>query len=115
VPQGRPGEIEAEVLAREGQDAEVLVRPGPLQWQGSRRPLRFPLGESTVEAGLDEHGEFLELGFTLPPGCYATSVLRELLDEPQAQDETESDGEDSDADDSDAHESGADDAPELDG
>lgn len=97
VPQGRPAEIEAEVLAREGQDAEVFARPGPLQWQGSRRPLRFPLGESTVEAGNDEHGEFLELGFTLPPGCYATSVLRELLDDSHA---SEPDVNDRDADES---------------
>jgi tRNA(Glu) U13 pseudouridine synthase TruD len=31
-----------------------------------------------VEAGADEAGGFIALGFTLPPGAYATAVLREI-------------------------------------
>lgn len=82
APAGHPLEIEQSVLAEAGHASEAFTRPGPLQWQGSRRPLRFPLGEASCEAGGDEHGEFLELRFSLPPGCYATSVLREMLDAP---------------------------------
>jgi tRNA pseudouridine13 synthase len=82
APAGRPLEIEQAVLAEAGHASEAFTRPGPLQWQGSRRPLRFPLGEASCAAGRDEHGEFLELRFSLPPGCYATSVLRELLESP---------------------------------
>jgi tRNA pseudouridine13 synthase len=35
-------------------------------------------GGATVHAGKDDLGPYLELRFTLPPGCYATSVLREV-------------------------------------
>jgi tRNA pseudouridine13 synthase len=82
APTGRPLELEQSVLAEAGHAGEAFTRQGPLQWQGGRRPLRFPLGEASCEAGLDEHGEYLELRFSLPPGCYATSVLRELLEAP---------------------------------
>ncbi|MFM7297158.1 MAG: tRNA pseudouridine(13) synthase TruD, partial [Planctomycetota bacterium] len=85
APAGRPLEVEQAVLAEAGHAAEAFARHGPLQWQGSRRPLRFPLGEASCEAGREEHGEFLELRFSLPPGCYATSVLRELLDTPASE------------------------------
>ncbi|MBM3988893.1 MAG: tRNA pseudouridine(13) synthase TruD [Planctomycetes bacterium] len=87
APAGRPLEVEQAVLAEAGHAAEAFAHHGPLQWQGSRRPLRFPLGEASCEAGRDEHGEFLELRFSLPPGCYATSVLRELLETPASDDD----------------------------
>jgi tRNA pseudouridine13 synthase len=86
-PAGRPLEIELAVLARAGHAEDAFTRPGPLQWQGARRPLRFPLGEHSAEAGTDEHGDFLELRFALPPGCYATAVLRELVVSPPVQPE----------------------------
>jgi tRNA pseudouridine13 synthase len=91
TPTGRPAELEATVLAEEGHAAEAFTRHGPLQWQGGRRPLRFPLGEVASESGTDEHGEFLELAFTLPPGCYATSVLRELVSDAQASTDSDED------------------------
>jgi tRNA pseudouridine13 synthase len=78
-PAGRPLEIELAVLAREGHAEEAFSRPGPYEWQGARRPLRFPLADESADAGTDEHGAFFELAFTLPPGCYATAVLREIL------------------------------------
>lgn len=43
--------------------------------RGERRPLRVPLRDATVRAVAGG----LELGFALPAGAYATSVLRELL------------------------------------
>lgn len=43
-----------------------------------RRPLRFRLTEVAVDARSDDRGPYLELRFVLPPGCYATAVLREL-------------------------------------
>ncbi len=78
-PIGRALELELAVLAGAGHSEEAFARPGPLQWQGARRPLRFPLAEAGVTAGDDEHGAFFELRFVLPPGCYATAVLREML------------------------------------
>jgi tRNA pseudouridine13 synthase len=79
APQGEPLALEQRVLEREGHTLEVFTRPGRLQWQGGRRPLRFPLYECSFERGEDAHGGFLELRFSAPPGCYATSVLRELF------------------------------------
>jgi len=78
-PSGEPGRIEREVLAAGGHDHEDFTRPGPLQWQGGRRPLRVPLGDLEAARGEDDAGEFLELRFALPPGSYATAVLREVL------------------------------------
>ena len=43
--------------------------------QGDRRPLRFTLTDPVVK--VVEHG--FQLEFTLPKGCYATAVLRELM------------------------------------
>lgn len=82
VPDGRPGEIEAEVLGAEGGDARTLAAGMPLP--GARRPLRVPLAD--VELGREEPsgGEdeaVLSLSFALPPGAYATAVLRELTRE----------------------------------
>jgi tRNA pseudouridine13 synthase len=79
MPQGTPLELEQEVLASEGHALEAFTRPGRLQWQGGRRPLRFPLAECAFERGADARGAFVELRFHAPPGCYATSVLRELF------------------------------------
>jgi len=47
--------------------------------KGTRRALRFALGEPKLAAGADERGSFLELTFRAPPGAYATVVLRELM------------------------------------
>ncbi len=79
TPQGRALELEQEVLAAEGHALEAFTRPSRLQWQGGRRPLRFPLAEVACENGDDERGAFVELRFDAPPGCYATSVLREIF------------------------------------
>lgn len=45
---------------------------------GGRRPLRFRPQNHKITAGSDEHGEYLELHFDLPSGCYATILLREI-------------------------------------
>ena len=78
-PAGEPDRIEQAVLERSAHAREDFLRPGPLQWKGARRPLRFPLADLAVEAGSDDAGPFLELRFALPPGSYATVVLREIL------------------------------------
>jgi len=74
TPQGAPGELERQVLDEEGLDLEAFRLRG-LKLKGARRPLRYPLGD--VEAGEDERG--LVVSFSLPPGCYATVVLREIM------------------------------------
>lgn len=78
-PQGRQAEIEKEVLDASGVRAEDFYRPGILKCPGARRALRFPLEDFTLQTGRDTAGTYMETGFVLPPGAYATTVLREIF------------------------------------
>jgi tRNA pseudouridine13 synthase len=80
-PAGAAGEAEAALLAGEGFTRESF-HSRELRVKGGRRPLRFPIGEATIRLGADARGEYLALTFSLPRGCYATSLLRELFAEP---------------------------------
>lgn len=77
-PHGEPARLETMVLRESGLRLEDFPAAGPFRTSGSRRPLRFPLHEPTVEPGHDDAGDFLEFRFTLLPGAYATAVLREV-------------------------------------
>lgn len=77
-PTGSVAELEQEVLQGWPELMEVLVSQ---RVQASRRALRlYPAELEWNIAGSD-----LELAFTLPPGAYATTVLREVVvvEEPQ--------------------------------
>lgn len=78
VPRGEPAAIEDRVLEEVGVSPSDLPRTGPLKCVGGRRPLRFPPQEASIATGSDDIGAYLELRFTLPPGSYATSLLREI-------------------------------------
>lgn len=74
--EGEPGMIEEAVLTECAATRDALIAAGKACGiRGERRALRVPLAESdwTLE------GSTLTLAFTLPPGAYATSVLRELM------------------------------------
>ena len=62
------------MLAEEELDLEDFRLRG-LKFKGARRPLRFPLSEAEV----NEDDQGLVVSFSLPPGCYATIVLREIM------------------------------------
>jgi len=73
---GEPGKIEEAVIAEAGTTREALVAAGKAcGFRGERRALRVPLAD--LDWSLD--GSALNLAFALPPGAYATSVLRELM------------------------------------
>ena len=79
-PAGSAAELEQEVLQGWPELMAVLVSQ---RVQASRRALRlYPAELEWKIAGSD-----LELAFTLPPGTYATTVLREIVvvEEPQRQ------------------------------
>lgn len=78
APGGEALAIERAALAAEGVPDGRLLGPPFLRWQGARRPLRVPLQGIERAFDRDEHGEFLELAFELPPGSYATVLVREL-------------------------------------
>ncbi len=75
-PEGHETELENGVLAASGLTRGELF-PALKHWRipGERRAYRVPLREAAVHRDKDS----LILEFTLPPGSYATAVLRELL------------------------------------
>ncbi len=75
---GQPGGIESAVMTNSGVGQAELSGRDSGRLDGARRPLRVPLGETRIESGKDEQGPFLLLGFDLPAGAYATSVIREV-------------------------------------
>ncbi len=75
---GTPGQMEAAVLAECGLHKDKIATPGSGKTSGARRPLRVPIGVPSLEAGTDDNGPFLLLKFFLPPGGYATNVVREI-------------------------------------
>jgi tRNA pseudouridine13 synthase len=77
-PTGEPAAIEAAILSREGIRSENFRAPGAHKVKGQRRPLRFQPTDASVATGCDERGAYYEFRFFLPPGCYATMVLREI-------------------------------------
>ena len=74
-PTGEPREVEEQVLREMELEPQQFVGLPFGMARGERRPLRVPIadtGAATVDAGL-------RLSFELPRGCFATTVLRELL------------------------------------
>ncbi len=76
MPRGRPLELENEILMEEGLALDDFERFSRYSVKGARRPLRVPLNEVSVSEG---EKDSLVLSFDLPPGCYATVVLREVM------------------------------------
>ncbi|MFP4686849.1 MAG: tRNA pseudouridine(13) synthase TruD [bacterium] len=79
IAEGKQGEIERKHLARFEIEPERIKKVGSLRLNGTRRSLRFEIKEATLDSGADEHGKYLQVSFTAPPGSYATLVLREII------------------------------------
>jgi tRNA pseudouridine13 synthase len=77
-PKGEPAKVEEEALAAEGLKPEDFRRTGSLKVKGARRPLRVRPEDARLEAGGDEFGPYITAAFTLPPGSFATVLIREL-------------------------------------
>lgn len=77
-PSGRVVALESRVLEAAGLRRRELESRVMAPLAGRRRPLRFQLRDPGIEPGSDSYGPYLALCFTLPPGCYATAVLREV-------------------------------------
>jgi len=73
-PATRALELETAILAEAGLTAESFDIGGGLGQRGDRRAYRFPLRDVACEY-MDGN---LKLAFTLPKGCYATIVLKEI-------------------------------------
>lgn len=75
---GSVGEAEVRALAHASLTPEQLTiggyRPG-----GARRLYRMLVHDIDLTGGSDEHGPYIKLTFTLDRGCYATTLLREIM------------------------------------
>jgi len=73
-PGGAAAEPESAVLVARG--LELADFEGGLP--GGRRALVMRVTEASSAVGTDDHGDFVELTFMLPKGCYATSLIDAL-------------------------------------
>jgi tRNA pseudouridine13 synthase len=88
MPEGEPMRIEQEIFAEHGLAAGDFKQSGSLRVKGERRPVRAQPTDVELAAGVDEHGPHITVAFTLPAGCFATVLMRELMkvDETPAKD-----------------------------
>ncbi len=88
-PAGKVLEFEQQVLADCGLTPESFDMGGGLGQKGDRRAYRFPLRD--VQTTHDAEQRTLKLSFSLPKGCYATIVLKEITKQDQSVLPTEGD------------------------
>jgi len=79
LAEGEPGRIERDVLAGRNVKLDDFRHAGALKAKGTRRALRFRIEHADLLADSDSNGQFLQLSFTAPSGCYATVVLGEIM------------------------------------
>lgn len=80
LAQGTPGEWEREVLREEGMTLERFKGPRKgLAPKGERRAARAFAGDLRWSLAPQDGATVVTLSFTLGPGVYATSLLRELM------------------------------------
>ncbi len=77
---GPAGDLELQALHRVGLSEASFSKPASPE--GARRPLSLPIVSPRCEAGFDDHGPFVELGFVLPKGGYATAVVEQVISGP---------------------------------
>lgn len=78
---GEPGALEEGLLAETGLSLEGFARGSEAlraELPGARRALRVAITDVELEGGIDEHGPFIRAAFDLPPGSFATTVIREI-------------------------------------
>jgi len=89
MARGAPGEIEQSTLDKYGITPADFKNGDRDRSPGDRRPLRILPRDTQLESGVDQFGGFITVAFTLPPGAYATVLMRELIKlpgEPEAVD-----------------------------
>ena len=76
---GMPGEIEDAILDAGNRGILDIGNTLKVNVTGARRPLRFNPDISALFTGEDSDGLYLQIDVSLPSGCYATTLLREII------------------------------------
>ncbi len=79
LPEREELKLEEAALKSHGLTLGHFRQEGRNQSPGARRSFRVQPKEINLAAGVDEHGAHITVAFTLPPGSYATVLLRELM------------------------------------
>lgn len=79
MPAGEPLRIEEQVFKSHGLTPGHFRQEGRDQAKGARRPLRAKPTDTNLEGGVDQHGAFITVAFTLPTGSFATVLMDELM------------------------------------
>ena len=79
LPAGAALAIEQTIYDRYGLSRETFKRPDLEGGKGDRRPIRVRPTETSLVSGSDANGPFVAVGFTLPPGSFATVVMGEIM------------------------------------
>jgi tRNA pseudouridine13 synthase len=80
--------IEQAALDEHQLQPEDFRQSGKHRVKGTRRPLRVRPTDVRLEGGVDEHAGHITVAFTLPAGSFATVLLREIMKNDQADDES---------------------------
>lgn len=76
---GEMGRIEQTVMQRYSLSHESFRGDRGERARGERRALRVRPTNIQIEGGVDNYGPHITLAFTLPPGAFATTLLREVM------------------------------------
>ena len=79
APSGEPLRVEQEAFAAAGLEAADFRSRAIGRVKGARRPLRVRPEDLDLSAGVDDHGGYITVAFTLPAGSFATVLLHELM------------------------------------
>jgi tRNA pseudouridine13 synthase len=88
-PQAQAASMEKAALIEVGLNEDAIdtlysgvpvdVGDSALSLPGARRPIRVRPTDLSADGGMDEHGPYIHVSFCLPPGAYATVLMRELM------------------------------------
>jgi tRNA pseudouridine13 synthase len=79
MPEGEPLRVEQEIFADAGLEPGHFRGHAVGKVKGARRPLRVRPEDVDLSAGVDDHGGYIAVAFTLPPGSFATVLIAELM------------------------------------
>ncbi len=79
MPEGRPLEIEQAIFTAYNLSPEMFKQSGQHRIKGARRSLRVRPTDLDFAGGVDDHGAFITVAFTLPAGSFATVVMNEVM------------------------------------